>query len=258
MKRLLLILLLFTATGAQAQRTIDLELQTLWSGVSESQVRPFKPTDTMRIGFFLLTHQYFAWKVKNVGTDSLMPGDTMKIKTYYGKEYAWAVDSSTGNLQPGDSMVLYPHAPFNNPVELLPGPDVAYEKVDKVTWCDTLFSVDTSGAVITDTPKANNHSCSPIYIWYWLGVNELKNNNAISVYPNPASDRLTISFKLNERGNVYIYIKDLSGKTVYEKALGQLSGEQKEELDLPELAKGMYLLQLRAGEELSTQKLLIE
>ncbi len=87
-------------------------------------------------------------------------------------------------------------------------------------------------------------------------VNE---NGGLRVYPNPASDRVSLNFILEHEAQVEISIYGMDGREVYHDTQGLLSsGENFLELDLTGMTEGVYICQLSGnGSILYKQKLLI-
>ena len=84
---------------------------------------------------------------------------------------------------------------------------------------------------------------------YNVGI-ETADNSDIRIYPNPAADKVTID--LQNTSATEICLMDIYGKTV----LRQAVGGQSETIDLADLAKGMYFVQIRNnGKVEATQKL---
>lgn len=79
-----------------------------------------------------------------------------------------------------------------------------------------------------------------------------KVKDLISVYPNPASNTLTISN--NGRGLFNLILKDMNGRQV----LQQTNAFQRAELNLGGLVQGMYILQIAVNNHLYTQKIQVE
>lgn len=75
----------------------------------------------------------------------------------------------------------------------------------------------------------------------------------ITVYPNPASQRLNIRFDLLPAQPALVRMYDLSGRLVTETSVQELENE----LDLSELQQGMYLFTLETGKGLFRQKITI-
>jgi len=79
--------------------------------------------------------------------------------------------------------------------------------------------------------------------------------NYISVYPNPASDKLTINYQLKKSAVVNINLIDLQGKQhmVLNKEANAM-GIQTESMDISHLPPGVYFLRLQAGNDVVTKK----
>jgi len=69
----------------------------------------------------------------------------------------------------------------------------------------------------------------------------------LSLYPNPAQEYLNVSSNLN-MGEVYYQIYDVRGALT--QSGRQVAGDQKLELDISDLQRGMYHLRLNFGEEI--------
>lgn len=87
------------------------------------------------------------------------------------------------------------------------------------------------------------------------GVNDLADNNLLSLSPNPTSGWVQISLP---EGNSLeaVRVMDLSGKTVRNLELG--AAASKTELDLSGLPKGIYALQARAEGKVFMKKVVVE
>ena len=72
-------------------------------------------------------------------------------------------------------------------------------------------------------------------------IKEIK-NNAISVYPNPALDEINISFFSNEISS--IKIRDITGNVIITEQIKLLSGFSVKKVDIKNLSKGIYFLEL--------------
>ncbi len=106
-----------------------------------------------------------------------------------------------------------------------------------------IFRDETYGVVgVEDNPATNGSG----------------NIGTLTIYPNPASDNITITFNLENSTNVQIKIYDLSGKLVQESyETGLNLGNQTIHLNTHTLSRGTYLVKMVAGNEISTAKLII-
>ncbi|MEO8148619.1 MAG: SBBP repeat-containing protein [Bacteroidia bacterium] len=85
-------------------------------------------------------------------------------------------------------------------------------------------------------------------------IENFTNDNGISVYPNPASELITISYPSLVNKNVQITITDVTGKTVY--ATIKLPGE-KLSVDTKKFADGIYFVQVLTTDFISNSKVIV-
>ena len=77
------------------------------------------------------------------------------------------------------------------------------------------------------------------------------------VGPNPASDYYSIRFHATEETAVSYWITDLSGKTIKQHTWRSGVGENQLTIPVNELSNGLYLVQVRAGKTVLTEKMVI-
>ncbi|HMG16141.1 MAG TPA: zinc-dependent metalloprotease [Saprospiraceae bacterium] len=96
----------------------------------------------------------------------------------------------------------------------------------------------------------------------WLvSTTEIKELNSWKIDPNPVSKNSTVSLELNSINafNSDVIITDISGKIISNiKNIRIQEGAQSIEISTANLTIGMYIVQLRTGTGISTQKLLIQ
>lgn len=90
-----------------------------------------------------------------------------------------------------------------------------------------------------------------------LGVNENPATGLkMTVFPNPASNYLTVNFTMGSAADVSIDFVNLLGEIVTSVSLGnQLSGNQQYNLYLESLTNGFYFVNLKTGNYTATVKL---
>ena len=76
------------------------------------------------------------------------------------------------------------------------------------------------------------------------------------IYPNPARDNFTIEIPTDFDGVVQVLLMNANGQTVMSKSLE--GGQRTWEVALPNIAEGVYLVQLTSGEYRKTQKLIVQ
>lgn len=104
----------------------------------------------------------------------------------------------------------------------------------------------------------NAQGCStvstPVHI-VDIGIDELSASATLNVYPNPATDDLTLELNLSKAADVRIRLTNMAGQTVYTETLSQFSGGYKKQLSLKEQASGMYYLQVMTGDSVINKKI---
>jgi hypothetical protein len=83
--------------------------------------------------------------------------------------------------------------------------------------------------------------------------------NSLNLYPNPASNLVSISYQLEKNQEVEISILNALGQsTNISKMVDAISGENVIEFDIHALTKGIYYVQVRTnGNEITTKKLIV-
>ncbi len=90
------------------------------------------------------------------------------------------------------------------------------------------------------------------------GINDVPNvATGISIYPNPFSSNLNVSYTLNNASEVSVRIVDITGREVYRTSEGkQIEGTHSLSLDqMNSLPSGIYLMQINIGGNIINQKI---
>jgi hypothetical protein len=91
----------------------------------------------------------------------------------------------------------------------------------------------------------------------WVGIDESSLDLMISIFPNPATDVLTISFKGIE-GDVRLEMSNIQGQFVYGQNFVSLNGNASEAIDLSSLNKGVYLLRFITADAVTTRQVVVQ
>lgn len=86
------------------------------------------------------------------------------------------------------------------------------------------------------------------------GVNENSFSSSIHLFPNPASNNVTINLGTDTR-SVHVSIADITGKIIY---FTTASETQKLEVNTTDFTKGVYVVQIQTADFIGTKKLVIE
>ncbi len=90
------------------------------------------------------------------------------------------------------------------------------------------------------------------------GVEAISEHPAFGgVSPNPTSNESFIELNLSSSMDVAVTLTDISGKIIAEKEYGSLNGDQLLPVNTQGLGNGIYLVQIRLGNELLTKKLVV-
>lgn len=79
----------------------------------------------------------------------------------------------------------------------------------------------------------------------------------VQIYPNPNTGTFKVALKGWTQDNGTLQVHTLLGERIYARDLNILNQDQVLDLELPALSKGIYLLQISAGEHKSVNKLII-
>ena len=91
------------------------------------------------------------------------------------------------------------------------------------------------------------------------GVDDLTQVTNLEVFPNPTSEILNIRFSAESSESMIIRLTDILGRTIQEKALKNLNiGDNLEQLNVANLPKGVYNLQLNMGDKNAYRKVVVD
>lgn len=109
---------------------------------------------------------------------------------------------------------------------------------------------------------AFNVSATSGGIYKWIGEINVTNiespktkNIETNVYPNPFNNYFNVELFGIEKCNVIAKIYDLSGKLLYQESFGQIKGNTNLSIHIGNLPKGMYILNIDAGTEKISKKI---
>lgn len=90
------------------------------------------------------------------------------------------------------------------------------------------------------------------------GVRDITSTTNLEIYPNPASERATVSFTLPENSDVRLQVTSVDGRIVQQLPRQTLAaGQQKLVLETKTLAAGLYFVKLRMGSSVATSRLVV-
>lgn len=113
----------------------------------------------------------------------------------------------------------------------------------------TLTSTNTSFGNIYFERSHTQKTITPIP----TGINDVDRNNTFALYPNPASQSVTVNW--NGKHTANIIITDITGKHMLTNRVAPNSTKQ---MDISTLTKGLYFVTVECNGQKTTQKLLIQ
>ncbi len=114
---------------------------------------------------------------------------------------------------------------------------------------------DPLGCYSSVTPvhvSANTGGCRT------MEENSIASSNTFTVYPNPASDKITVMFSSDKVSNYTLKIVDISGRIIFNEGLNGGVGENQFELNLSTIAKGVYMILLESDNGIMQKKIIVE
>ena len=125
------------------------------------------------------------------------------------------------------------------------------------SWIKTLSNVKLKFEL--NSGGGNNLYLDNIRIDSPVGLKEVESKATLQIYPNPTSSNFTLLLGLNESNNVQIEIKNLLGKTVKTISNKNFTADSyRFHVETDDLASGIYLINLKVGNENITRKLVVQ
>jgi hypothetical protein len=122
-----------------------------------------------------------------------------------------------------------------------------FERTDGVEFRSIYFASPTIGyAVLGDVFKNSTG--------LMLGVNKVDKKDAVKIYPNPASDQITIAFDETPAQPFAIEITDCLGKKIYSRSF---QAENFATINIASFSKGFYFLTVVSQQQRQTQKIIV-
>ena len=114
------------------------------------------------------------------------------------------------------------------------------------------FLMDAYGTITRSNYSDQNGFSIRCILDYPTGIGSVKNSDGISISPNPATDRITITFPFP--GGEELSLVNLTGQCV----LQQVLRSGKTEVDVSTLAKGIYIVKITGSKGTYEKKLIRE
>jgi hypothetical protein len=80
----------------------------------------------------------------------------------------------------------------------------------------------------------------------------------LQVYPNPANEYINLSFNVEQSQQATIILRDAAGRIVYNEAKEAIAGFNNQQIEVSNLAKGVYFVQLQTSDASENTRLIVE
>ena len=79
--------------------------------------------------------------------------------------------------------------------------------------------------------------------------------SSINVYPNPSQGKFSVQFKSEADQHIRLCLRSLTGQVILQSEVAEINGAYSTTIEAGNLAKGVYILQIRNGSGVETRKL---
>lgn len=93
---------------------------------------------------------------------------------------------------------------------------------------------------------------------YTTGIEEIEGLNAFGVYPNPNNGDFNVEISVAQTSDVLLKVRDAQGRVVAEQTLNGIQGKQVMPFNMPNLASGVYAVELQLNGQKTQQRLVIQ
>ncbi len=91
-----------------------------------------------------------------------------------------------------------------------------------------------------------------------VAIKSLVTDTKVNVFPNPTSGKFTLDITSAEKTTALLTILDVNGQVVRTQSLPAIDGKYSQTVDLYGQVKGVYIVQVKIGEQLHTQKVVLQ
>jgi len=186
-------------------------------------------------------------------------GDTLWTKEYTnGCSYGYSVQQTTDGgyiiaVGCGNILLIKTDANGNSGCWQL-NPGITINSFP--TQVSNTATIVKSGCLVSNPSKPVGSGSTVTTDCFSAGINEIKTNDNVSIYPNPTSGIFTLSYNsqlsiLNSQFKIY----DVTGREVYTQAI---NNSTQLTIDISQLSKGIYFYQLTNHSETYRGKLVKE
>ncbi len=183
-------------------------------------------------------------------------GNLINNIPFEGNLWTWDGLNSSGNLTAGGQYVIQLQAIFSNgdTVDLCQNITVLYnnetgENCLNADSTNLIFPSQFDSELMYNASFPSNESFCESWT---VGLNESSNFD-LNIFPNPSSDFINVNFKNNNQ-NLAISLFDLNGKMLFQQNSFNRTSEK---IDVSNLEKGIYYLQIQSETEQISRRVIV-
>ncbi|MEI6487395.1 MAG: GEVED domain-containing protein [Bacteroidota bacterium] len=177
-----------------------------------------------------------------------------------------AISTVTVNPTPTVTLAAFPmtsicaqHAPIALPVGTPAGGTYTGAAVVGTMFTPSMSVVGVNAVTYTFTLNGcTNQAFQNITVLDCTGITESTFNNEINIYPNPTGGMFNISISNANFAELTISVVDIRGREVYKSIDKNIVAQFNKQINLEQVAKGIYYIKLSNGTDVKIQKLVIE
>jgi hypothetical protein len=126
----------------------------------------------------------------------------------------------------------------------------------------TTATATTASVTVTANNACGSSTAQRLNVSVNLSCRDAGNgltNMEVNAFPNPTNGRLTVKLNAPEASTYTLRLIDLLGKQIYAEYLPVSAGENIKELDLSDMAKGVYMLNIQStSKDSQTLRIILE
>lgn len=221
-------------------------------------------TSTLEYPFMFTESQYYRGVFATVSDDNGLTWDDQA-------NVSWLSYHRDLYYVDWESTELYgEHTTFNETENMWPvmAPKSANNKLFMMWYADYIpgsiggMATNTMNVFGYDIPKNDIgvfNNCQEVYQNLWNIGDGIQENtlSEMKIYPNPASNLVTLNILSKESSNANLVVTNLMGQVVYTQNVPLETGGNQFEINISNFSSGFYLVNVRTKTGSSTQKLIV-
>lgn len=163
-------------------------------------------------------------------------------------------------ISPADNLGIFFSCGTNDGLQLYPANE-SFRDTLIMLGLDHVFLTTTGDHSLSGTMVNAGMKFFDSLMFMTVGVRDLKPTvrptlSALTLYPNPVVNELTISYEMHEESLVVVSIHDVIGRQIFSTPFHSRVGENVQVINFSGSHSGIYLCRVQAGKELTTRKVI--